>query len=168
MFQSSIAFDNESSFGVGNLPVKFVGSALTDKQLMSVINGQERYVFRGLKVRVYRNLNKPEYFSIMPIEGEFKGKVCAYAKSVLVMEPRFVVSEKSRQRVLRDKCRNVHAFVEGRLDDLSMILQTLSSGHTQVTYNPYRCGSFYARETGIPVLCAGFFAVVQGADVYVS
>lgn len=72
-----------------------------------------RTVSVGQKVRVYRNLNKIDFYSIQ----DYKTKVVlGYAKSVTIGGGvQFSVSEASRQRVLRDKRRNVHAFAVGLL-----------------------------------------------------
>lgn len=132
------------------------------------VGQQIRALPKGVKVRVYRNLNKPEFFSIMACSGEYKGLVCGYARAVRLVNGRFVVSEKSRQRVLKEQCRNVHAFVEGELMDATDLLQheSLLGGGT-VSYNPYKMGSFYWVETGEALQQTTFETVaVQGAWVY--
>lgn len=71
-------------------------------------------------VRVYRNLHSRlgdgRHWSIR--QGQH---VVAHADSLHLVDVRFVVSEKGRQRVLSERRKNVHAFAEGRFieyDDL--------------------------------------------------
>jgi hypothetical protein len=72
-----------------------------------------------MRVRLYRNLS-PQYrqqhaWSIMAMEGPRKGKVVDIVDGAVLSEVVFLVSEAGRQRVLRDRVKNVHAFVEGQL-----------------------------------------------------
>ncbi len=62
----------------------------------------------------------------------------------------FVVSEAGRQRVLATRCRAVHAFAKGTPADLDP-----EPAGVLVSYNPYRGGTFYRKDTG---------AAVYGAD----
>jgi hypothetical protein len=85
-------------------------------------------------VRVYWNLHKGG-FSVKQnnlviahvVDGE-----------VSMKHSRFLVMEKGRERVLKEKRKNVHAFVEG------FILPSLKIDHEgkQVTYNPYKNNQF--------------------------
>ena len=65
------------------------------------------------QVDCYRNLNKANMFSIKARQGEFKGLVSGYARSVVIENPSFVVGEKARQRILSEQVRNVHSYVRG-------------------------------------------------------
>ncbi len=150
-----------------SLHYPFKGSVLSNGTLESSISGELRTINRGMKVRVYRNLNKPEFFSILAHDGPYKGKVCGYARSVVVLEPKLLVSEASRLRVLNQKRRNVHSYVVGYLDDVSDFVQDLGSEFCEATYNPYRSSFFYWRDTGEPVDFRGSAVIVQAAGVYV-
>ena len=68
----------------------------------------------GGRVRVYRNLARDSY-SVMAMEGPDKGRVVAWAKEVFLDDVKFVVRESGRQRVLNERRKNVHAFVDGKL-----------------------------------------------------
>jgi hypothetical protein len=59
----------------------------------------------------------------------------------------FVVSEAGRQRVLSTRCRSVHAHAKGVLADVAEV----PAGAVWVSYNPYRGGSFYRKDTGADV-----------------
>ncbi|GAC03356.1 MAG: hypothetical protein CL578_05825 [Alteromonadaceae bacterium] len=112
----------------------------------SDFKGLQRCCFRGMKVRVYRNLNKPEYYSILALEGPDKRKVVGYAKSVEMTEVKFIVSAKSRERVLREKSRNVHAFCEGFLSNIFDKQVVFSAPTIEVSYNPYFESYFFRTD----------------------
>ncbi len=89
------------------------------------------------KVAVYFNLHK-KVFSIKALSGEFKGRVIAHSEYVELENCKFKVSEAGRQRVLREKRKNVHAFVTG---DLVSMDYTGICGEMAM-YNPYKYDSF--------------------------
>ena len=64
------------------------------------------------KVAVYYNLDKKTY-SIMDHSGERKRIVIGYADEILLSSVEFKVSEKGRQRVIKEKRKNVHAYIMG-------------------------------------------------------
>jgi hypothetical protein len=115
----------------------------------------------GQKVRVYRNLNKPGMYSI-----KIAGKVVGYAPCVELSDIKFIVSEASRQRVLRDRQRNVHAYAEGVLVAVHEVVPDVS-GCEAVTYSPYVSGSFFNRATNAPVSTAAH-GYACGANVMVG
>ena len=63
-----------------------------------------------MKVYVYFNLHK-RCFSVKALEGQAKGLVIAYANDVVLFDPVFKVSKAGRDRVLRERKKNVHAGV---------------------------------------------------------
>ena len=116
---------------------------------------------------VYFNLHK-KVFSVRALEGENKGKVIAHMNIVLVELPKFVVQEGGRQRVIREKRKNVHAFVRGQvllrysragLPDLDEMIE--------VTYNPYKYDSFVTKNSNIPVKRASL-ALLTGKKVFTT
>jgi hypothetical protein len=70
------------------------------------------------------------------------GLVIAHADEVTLEECSFVVSEKGRARVLKEKRKNVHAFARGLLAHNG----TAWCPHF-VSYNPYKRGCFVAMHT---------------------
>ena len=68
-------------------------------------------LLKGIKVDVYYNLHK-KTFSI-----RCNGKVIAHRDKVTIKNPQYIVGEKGKQRVRREKSKNVHAFVRGTLMD---------------------------------------------------
>jgi len=102
-----------------------------------------------MNVRIYWNLNK----DCVSIQDAKTRKVIGYAKSVLLENVSFVVSEANRQRAIRDKQRNVHAYACGTLTAADWIENKTNSPITwngadtaklnrRVSYNPFRAATF--------------------------
>ena len=101
-----------------------------------------------MKVFVYFNLHK-KVFSVKALEGDMKGRVVAHRNEVTLHDVTFKVSEAGRQRVLREKRKNVHAGAVGQWDDrLQLVIGP------EVTYNPYKYDSFVTRVGEFPVKSA--------------
>lgn len=98
------------------------------------------------KVFVYRNLHKNCY-SVK----DWKTKlVIAHVKEILLLDAEFKVSEAGRQRVLREKRKNVHAGVLGYWQkDTTYSLEPEFS--LSAYYNPYKHNSFINLNTGKPL-----------------
>lgn len=127
---------------------------------------------KGDIVDLYRNLNKPSYFSCKQRGGKLKGKVCAYAKCFVIKNPRFAISEASRLRVIEKGQRNVHAFIRGEFVGAieKGTLPIPPADAIRCTYNPYFAGYFFDRltkneidQTSIPT-----YAILIGSDVYLT
>jgi hypothetical protein len=97
----------------------------------------------GEKVFVYRNLHK-QTFSVKNMET---GLVVAHSDNVMLVDCKFKVSERGRQRVLREKRKNVHAGVVGYYMGEHLIGATQS----HATYNPYLYPSFIDRSSQEPL-----------------
>lgn len=104
------------------------------------------------KVAVYKNLHNGKY-SIQCREGKLYGKVIAHADRVHLRDVDFVVRENGRQKVIREKKKNVHAFVVGKLNGLGGVsyrhdvkFDDIGFPSTmfadRVQYNPYVYDSF--------------------------
>ena len=105
-----------------------------------------------MKVKVYYNLHKKCY-SIVSLEKENYGRVIKHDNCVPLFDAQFKVSEKGRQRVLREQKKNVHAYVVGNWsidcyngsEILCSELQTKDRNIKSIkvaTYNPYKYSSF--------------------------
>lgn len=107
-----------------------------------------------MKVFVYFNLHK-KCFSVKALEGPDKGRVIAHRDVVYLQDAVGKVSKAGRERVLREKRKNVHAGVVGRLiidrweDDLEDDWDMLWDA-TVVTYNPYKYSSFVNKQSEEP------------------
>lgn len=94
-----------------------------------------------MKVKVYFNLRK-KLFSI-----QHKGLVIAHKDKVMLKNAQFKVNESGRQRVLKEKRKNVHAFVTGEwCDYLEEVIDS-----QEVTYNPYKYSSFVFKNDLTPI-----------------
>lgn len=122
----------------------------------------------GEKVRVYRNLNRSEMFSIMSASGEMRGKVLGYARAVHLADVVFLVSQKSRARLLRERCRNVHAFGEGRLIQTADAPPESIENHSVVTYRPFVAGHFFTQTAPTIPIIKSDSAWFYGANAYCS
>lgn len=95
----------------------------------------------GERVRVYRNLHRSKpgmpVYSVMSMATK---KVIGHVQEIRLSGVRFVVSQAGRARVLRERRKNVHAFVEGRVANLVMGVGT------RVTYNPYLYETFVTMD----------------------
>lgn len=102
-----------------------------------------------MRVFVYYNLHR-KLWSIKALEGENKGRVIAHSNYVLLADAHGKVSEAGRQRVLREKRKNVHAGIVGTLAGLdaealrglSEITHGQRGWFSRITYNPYKYESF--------------------------
>jgi hypothetical protein len=116
----------------------------------------------GQKVRIYRNLNNGTMSIQQKIEKSWK--VTGHITEAVLKDVRFVVSEASRQRVIRERCKNVHAYGEGIL--VGMRDETIYAPY-RLAYNPYTDCKFLDRESRQTIeRCA--FLVVRNNLVFVS
>jgi hypothetical protein len=102
---------------------------------MEIMNNKER-------VDVYWNINK-KCFSVKSCKT---GKVILHTDKISLEDAKFVVREGGRQRVLREKQKNVHAFVRGYVTS-----KTSAHKVQEATYNPYKYDSFVVTDTEEPV-----------------
>ena len=114
-----------------------------------------------MKVFVYWNLHK-QVWSVKALEGKDKGRVIYHAQNVTLSDCTFKVSEAGRQRVLREKRKNVHAGVVGQLGRINIPLSYMPQ-MTAVTYNPYKYETFVRKNNDfMPVYVADW--VYMGED----
>lgn len=110
----------------------------------------------GEEVRVYRNLHHKCWSvqaKVWTDAGRQEWRVVFHANAVVLEDARFQVNEAGRQKVLRERKKNVHAFVAGKLRYLS---HPWNAGDTNyfrqpVTYNPYKAPTFVEASTSPPV-----------------
>ena len=99
-----------------------------------------------MKVKVYYNIRK-QCFSVVSLEKERYGKVIDHVKRISLWGATFKVSDKGRQRVLREQQKNVHAYIVG-----SWVSPRILKGKIhKATYNPYKYSSFVNTTTLTPV-----------------
>lgn len=111
-----------------------------------------------MKCRVYYNLVK----KLLSVQAKVNGvwKVVRHCQSISLTDVVFKVSEKGRQRVIKNKRKNVHAYICG-----TMILGEPDSTEWMdlITYNPYKFEKFYDGEKYVDTADRVF---VKGRMVY--
>ena len=107
-----------------------------------------------MKVFIYFNLHR-KCFSVKALEGAKKGRVVAHVNDAIVYNPTFKVSEAGRQRVLKERKKNVHAGVVGQWFEgefnAKRCAELMEYTGRAVTYNPYRFDSFVYKNTETPI-----------------
>ena len=103
-----------------------------------------------MKVKVYYNLHK-QCFSVVSLEKERYGKVIDHVKRISLCDATFKVSDKGRQRVLREQQKNVHAYIVGSSFWPWVSSRILKGKIHKATYNPYKYSSFVNTTTLNPV-----------------
>jgi hypothetical protein len=116
----------------------------------------------GQKARIYRNLNNGR-MSIQIKMGK-SWKVVGHVVDAVLEDVHFRVSEAGRQRVIRDGCKNVHAWGEGIL--LGEIDEEIIAP-INLAYNPYRNETFLERGTD-HIIESCQFLVVRENQVFVT
>lgn len=94
-----------------------------------------------MKIEVYRNLSK-DCFSV-----RYRGKVTQHTNTIVLANAHFVVQPAGRERVLKEKRKNVHAFVRGYTvpfndEQIEIWLRSPEFLVREVTYNPYAADHF--------------------------
>jgi hypothetical protein len=123
-----------------------------------ITESQFESAFLGKRVMVYYNLHK-HTFSVT-----FDGKVIMHADFVKLSDVEFRVRKGGRDRVRREKSKNVHAFVIGYLEDFCQYpcenIPKEPNGIV-VTYKPDVYDSFVYKETEEPVFHANVVDMVN-------
>ena len=105
-----------------------------------------------MRVEVYFNLHK-KLFSVRDYKT---GRVIDHTNHVAIANPQFVVRQGGRKRVLRERKKNVHAFVRGYILPEDDEVCARNYFHTvwhgkEVTYNPYKYESFVVKDSEQPI-----------------
>lgn len=121
-----------------------------------------------MKVFVYWNLHRGMW-SVKALEGPDKGRVIHRLPEVLLYEAEGKVSEAGRQRVLRERKKNVHAGIVGRLRsaDRSITFHIEDIGD-RITYNPYKYDSFVHAVDGSKFEGSAYAALCSDRSVFVA
>ena len=116
-----------------------------------------------MRVFVYFNLHK-KVWSVKALEGPEKGRVIAHKEIVHLRNAIPKVSQKGRERVLRERRKNVHAGIVGELID-GIPENSWVTNPVFPTYNPYLYSTFVEKDTETEWLGAALVAMVAGAGV---
>ena len=119
-----------------------------------------------MKTEIYRNLHK-KCFSVRQ-----RGRVVGHlmddpTEHVLLKDVKFAVQPAGRRKVLREKRKNVHAFVRGDMvSPHSVPYPELDEFKREVTYNPYYYRTFYFKESELGITHADY-ALIRHGKVWV-
>jgi len=108
----------------------------------------------GLKVRVYRNLHK-KCFSVKCMKSQ---RVIAHVDSITLKDVTYPVSQAGRARVLAERRKNVHAYVQGivKSAEISDIAKM-----KKVCYNPYKKDFFYYCSNGREIKSSKYASITH-------
>lgn len=114
-------------------------------------------------VQVYKNLHK-DCWSVRQ-----DGLVKCHTDYITLKSVSFKVGQKGRERVLREKSKNVHAVVEGYLASPFDINQWEKENSrpfswSTVSYNPYRWNSFVDRDNGDKPVNGAMYCDMMSGD----
>tara|TARA_R100000008_G_C3523459_1_gene135281 strand:- start:214 stop:579 length:366 start_codon:yes stop_codon:yes gene_type:complete len=101
------------------------------------------------RVNVYFNLHK-RVWSVRQ-----SGIVIEHTKQIFLRDVKYRVSEKGRERVLRESRKNVHAYASGYICE-GQDLPNVPERITSVTYNPYKHKTFVFKDNGKPCLSSDY------------
>lgn len=102
-----------------------------------------------MRIQVYWNLHRQQW----SIRSSQLKRVIGHVDHIVLSNVTAKVSESGRKRVIREKRKNVHAYLEGTLEKPESLSEDLYRSLTpvtgrEITYNPYKSGSFIYRDTG--------------------
>ena len=118
------------------------------RRIYEFVVNDEQDDFIGKKVMVYYNLHK-HTFSVT-----YKGRLISHSDYVKLEDVEFRVRQGGRERVVREKSKNVHSFVIGTLMDYCEFpCENLPEepNNNIVTYNPYKYNSYVMKDTEEPI-----------------
>lgn len=120
-----------------------------------------RWVHDGQRVQVYRNLKFKDKV-VYSIRDTKTGLVLGHASNLMLSGCEFVVNESGRQRVLKEKKKNVHAHIEGRYGVVHAGDDRIFSKGVGVRYNPYTGSTFEIANHGGSIYKANVVYIQDG------
>ena len=131
------------------------------RRIYEFVVNDEQDDFIGKKVMVYYNLHK-HTFSVT-----YKGRLISHSDYVKLEDVEFRVRQGGRERVVREKSKNVHSFVIGTLMDYCEFpCENLPEepNNNIVTYNPYKYNSYVMKDTEEPIFHADEVEMINLKD----
>jgi len=113
-----------------------------------------------MKVEVYRNLHK----QCWSVRDNKTGKVVDHVRNIHIKDATLVVRPSGREKVLRERKKNVHAFVKGEITTIGGVPIEIH----QVVYNPYKNTTFIEKGSGEPIHTAKNVFLTSLGNVYVE
>jgi len=104
---------------------------------------------KGKWVETYYNLHK----HVLSVRRG--GRVQLHTDTLMLEDVKFAVQPAGREKVLKQKRKNVHAFVRGNYEPIKakdiMDLSKSVYNWVKVYYNPYKTKTFVVTKTGKPI-----------------
>lgn len=113
------------------------------------------------KVRVYFNLHKKMISVQSKVNGSWK--VVEHVEDILLKNVKFKVSEAGRQGVIKNRRKNVHAYIYG--DVIKSLPTPMNLIFSSVNYNPYKLERFQVRNEYVD---HADFVMINGCRVYAA
>lgn len=120
------------------------------------------------RVQVYRNLHKSREGSyVYSLRCKKTRKVLEHRSLLMLRHCSFFVSVKGRERVLKKRQKNVHAWVEGVLFDEALPTGAFYNGFilARLSYDPYLSSHFILEDGSCPEVGSTVFFTPEGAYV---
>ncbi|MED3976073.1 hypothetical protein P4639_22005 [Priestia megaterium] len=125
-----------------------------------------RQVKLSQRVSTFWNLHQ-DVFSMQAtiVDGEKRRTlVVAHCNEIILQNVSFVVRKAGRERVLKERQKNIHAFVKGEfMGESTGIIDV--SGMREAYYNPFKQDCFTDKETGEKLIGAEL-AILKDKKVY--
>lgn len=99
-----------------------------------------------MRVFVYRNLHKNQY----SVRGP-EGRIIDYTRDIILKNVKYCVGKKGRERVLREKRKNVHAGLRGEIIHYLTFCPEDLDDPTKVMYDPYKYKTFVVLPSESPI-----------------
>lgn len=114
------------------------------------------------KVRVYRNLHKGCY------SVQQNGRVKCHVDCITLEDANLIVHEKGRDKVRKERVKNVHAFIDGYLPENVQDSVNQYERHFwhEIYYNPYKTDRWINKETSEQIRYATIVTCAPCKRVY--
>jgi len=135
--------------------------SISDIEKMDLINS-------GKTVSVYYNLHRK------CLSMRVKGVVVDHPHAVVLKNVKFRVQPAGRAKVLKEKRKNVHAFVCGQLVETYEPTipwgggKKIFSTDFQVVYNPYKYKTFIKKDSGESILESYKYTLINNKEIWVG
>jgi hypothetical protein len=93
------------------------------------------------------------------------GRVVCHSDYIVMSDVKFRVQPSGRAKVLREKKKNVHAFIVGHIVEKPWTIR--STEWFEVTYNPYKFSTFVDFCTRLPVYKSQYVDMATHPEVFV-
>lgn len=88
-------------------------------------------------------------------------KLVAHTNEIYLKNVKFIVRQGGRQRVLKEKRKNVHAFIKGEIITKEEFDKGDVFGYSVVTYNPYLYSTFVHQGNKLPVRGGSYACLID-------